>query len=181
MTITKENESYPVAEVLPYIGSERMPDPENPEGKHIKRTHVFNFDEVKVGSVRLQCFKKSCTCVGCGVEGTVFLKQKNVENDPWHFNLFAEVDGELVLMTKDHIRAKSRGGSNGVANMQTMCTTCNFEKGAMTTEGWQSMRTRKMLQQGLESIRDFAKANPGKGYSCGKMAESLLEKVEAMV
>jgi 5-methylcytosine-specific restriction endonuclease McrA len=33
------------------------------------------------------------------------------------------------LMTKDHILPVSRGGSNAVTNLQTMCSTCNAAKG----------------------------------------------------
>ena len=32
-------------------------------------------------------------------------------------------------MTKDHIVPRSKGGGNGLHNMQTMCIVCNQEKG----------------------------------------------------
>lgn len=37
--------------------------------------------------------------------------------------------GHEVLMTRDHIIPRSRGGSEGLENMQTMCTKCNSKKG----------------------------------------------------
>lgn len=46
-----------------------------------------------------------------------------------HFNLYAEEDGRYVLMTKDHVLAKARGGTDELANYQTMCCTCNNLKG----------------------------------------------------
>ena len=38
--------------------------------------------------------------------------------------------GQEVLFTKDHIVPKSKGGGNQMHNYQTMCTTCNIEKGS---------------------------------------------------
>ena len=46
-----------------------------------------------------------------------------------HFNLYAVEDGRYVLMTKDHILAKARGGTDELYNYQTMCCTCNNLKG----------------------------------------------------
>ena len=31
-------------------------------------------------------------------------------------------------MTKDHITPKAKGGKDHISNMQTMCSTCNWEK-----------------------------------------------------
>jgi hypothetical protein len=52
-----------------------------------------------------------------------------------HANLYGVGrDGKLVLFTKDHIQPKSKGGSNNLWNLQTMCETCNCEKGSMDNE-----------------------------------------------
>ena len=45
-----------------------------------------------------------------------------------HFNLYAELDGYIVLMTKDHIVPRSKGGKNMLENYQTMCCLCNSAK-----------------------------------------------------
>ena len=45
------------------------------------------------------------------------------------FGLYARKDGELILMTKDHIVPKSHGGTNASNNLQTMCEECNNNKG----------------------------------------------------
>ena len=42
-----------------------------------------------------------------------------------HFNLYAEKNGELFLMTKDHIISLHKGGPDNIINMQTMCDECN--------------------------------------------------------
>ena len=53
---------------------------------------------------------------------------KSVEGS-FHFNLYAEKDGESILMTKDHIIPRSKGGHNHISNLQTMCAICNKNKG----------------------------------------------------
>lgn len=88
---------------------------------------------VNVNSVRLQSFKKNLSCVRCGITGTQFFLQRHAGSklEIPHFNLYAKDDeGELVLMTKDHILPASKGGSNAISNMQTMCMVCNTAKGS---------------------------------------------------
>ena len=49
--------------------------------------------------------------------------------DVYHFNLYAINDsGDEVLMTKDHIIPKSKGGKNHLSNYQPMCCYCNCKK-----------------------------------------------------
>jgi 5-methylcytosine-specific restriction endonuclease McrA len=53
-----------------------------------------------------------------------------------HLNLYAVTEtGERVLMTKDHIVPRSRGGANQHENYQTMCIICNQQKADGTPEG----------------------------------------------
>ena len=45
-------------------------------------------------------------------------------------NLYAiDENGKEVLMTKDHILPKSKGGKDEIDNYQTMCIRCNEAKG----------------------------------------------------
>ena len=88
---------------------------------------------VNLRSVRLRCFKRDRICVGCGCEGTImsldsFRQESKIPSA--HFNLYAlDPSGEHILMTKDHIRPKSKGGGNTLKNLQTMCSKCNEAKG----------------------------------------------------
>ncbi len=112
---------------------------------------------VKVHSDRLQVFKNSVRCVSCMREGNIFLLQSSrsvlrkvvrtncfIEDCAWcyysflntqplespHLNLWSQDNnGDYCLMTKDHIRPRSRGGSNDLKNLQTMCRVCNNKKG----------------------------------------------------
>ncbi len=88
--------------------------------------------EVYMGSMRYKNFKAhGVVCVQCGLEGTFFaLERHNNQNTrKWHFNLYAiETDGLEVLMTKDHIHPKAKGGPEKLDNFQPMCSFCNSNK-----------------------------------------------------
>lgn len=92
---------------------------------------------VGLGSQRYQVFARSCTCVTCGLEGTVMCldrnkyKKRQTSSKRAHFNLYGITrSGRVVMLTKDHIVPKSKGGANTLDNYQTMCDDCNNRKGA---------------------------------------------------
>jgi hypothetical protein len=110
-------------DVLPYISSENIVR----EYKIGKKKY-----KVRMNSQRYYVFQKSLSCVSCGIEGNKFLlEQYNTDRNP-HFNFYAEKNGKRILMTKDHILAKSNGGSNKLENYQTMCSVCNNLKGNLS-------------------------------------------------
>jgi 5-methylcytosine-specific restriction endonuclease McrA len=88
-------------------------------------------DIIKGNSQRYQTFfTKGTKCVCCGIEGRYFAKEKCVNAKSYHLNLYAiDENGEEVLMTKDHIIPRSKGGKNNISNYQTMCERCNVAKG----------------------------------------------------
>lgn len=96
---------------------------------------------VNTRSDRYELFAtKGVKCVSCGIEGSFFAlerstkcnhdrHQKNRQQRRPHFNLYAvREDGQEVLMTKDHILPKSKGGKDRLENYQTMCKVCNETK-----------------------------------------------------
>lgn len=98
-------------------------------------TITLDGDVIKLGSDRYKTFKSSGTkCVECGIEGEFFAKEmfrRGSDTKSYHMNLYAiDENGNEVLMTKDHIVPKIKGGPNHVSNYQTMCTGCNREKGS---------------------------------------------------
>ena len=98
----------------------------------IKTRLFFDGDMIKMSSLRLQCFAKYGTkCVKCGIEGKYFYKEKGrgSDLDIYHLNLYAiDKNGKEILMTKDHIDPKSKGGANDLDNLQPMCQHCNTAK-----------------------------------------------------
>lgn len=98
-----------------------------------KNPAKVNFDGewINMGSHRYQCFALYGTdCVDCGIEGKYFIMERQGAVGQFHFNLYALDDfGNEVLMTKDHILPRSRGGRDEISNYQPMCTYCNGKKG----------------------------------------------------
>jgi len=95
-----------------------------------KRALLPDGEKFNYTSQRLRLFKeKGLTCVTCGIEGSVYIfETHNLETVP-HLNLYAlNGDNKLVLMTKDHIQPKSKGGANAHENYATMCSPCNEAK-----------------------------------------------------
>jgi len=96
----------------------------------------FGEDWINMASQRYKVFKdKGVKCVCCGREGVLFIKERTPGTEKYHFNLYAIDDsGDLILMTKDHIIPRAKGGKNRLDNYQPMCQPCNVEKGAKIKE-----------------------------------------------
>ena len=88
----------------------------------------FNGHVINMNKDNLRLFFRNITCVKCGIEGQYFVME-SMDNGSPHFNLYALKDGKEILITKDHILPKSRGGKDVMSNYQTMCVHCNQEKG----------------------------------------------------
>lgn len=101
-----------------------------PEDK--KAMVVINGDKIKGNSQRFQTFfTKGLKCACCGIEGKYFGKEKDFNAARYHLNLYAlDESGNEVLMTKDHIVPRSKGGASELYNYQTMCVKCNMAKGS---------------------------------------------------
>lgn len=102
------------------------------EGRRNKlRVQINDEYTVKPFSQRYELFfTKSTTCVACGLEGTHFTLERFEHDVHAHLNLYGiNEEGEEVLLTKDHIQPKSKGGLNDLSNYQTMCKSCNNAKG----------------------------------------------------
>lgn len=147
---------FKLSDVFPYVSEEEF------------RKEYEVDDEiylVRMNSDRYFVFKKNPYCVSCGLEGKKFMLDINPGDQSPHFNLYGEEYGRLVLMTKDHIIAKSKGGKDELSNYQTMCSTCNNLKGhyGLNLEQVEKLRfiynnedmlPRKELRDLINSTRD---------------------------
>lgn len=143
---------------------------------------VLHGYRVKTHSLRYKTFRKSRCCVACGLEGSFFALHKSdcpsEPEDRAHLQFWAALpDGNLRLMTKDHIIPKSRGGGDHLKNMQTMCSRCNTEKGSRS-EGQQvedllyNLRTvtgavRRRVLQKLTEMVDAEETGQAAGREVG--------------
>lgn len=86
---------------------------------------------VRVTGERLMNFKvNGTTCVTCGLEGTHAIVEAPNWSEEFHINLYgADGSGNEVMLTRDHIHPKSKGGGDGLENSQPMCEPCNVRKG----------------------------------------------------
>lgn len=98
-------------------------------------TATFHGVTVPTDIINLYLYKqKGCDCKGCNAKGSHFYIEKfgvgNKVYNNWHLNLYAINEyGHEVMVTKDHILAKSAGGSDDIVNLQPLCRTCNTKKG----------------------------------------------------
>lgn len=115
--------------VLPLIRDIRRKEKNQPKDKG---KEILMGISVGVSSLRMRTFAaKGCDCVTCGATGAFFAIEKpfNLEDNHYHLNLYAyRKDDSEVLMTHDHIIARSLGGADVLDNAQPMCTICNNEK-----------------------------------------------------
>jgi len=74
---------------------------------------------------RLKTFHtKGLKCVSCPREGEYLIAAKD-NGGQIHLDIYTK---EFELMTVDHIKPKSKGGSYDIENLDPMCSFCNTEK-----------------------------------------------------
>lgn len=110
---------------------------------------------VKMNVLRYKVFEKNIDCYNCGIVGSYFLLQqhkklnKQTKNNVAHLNLYAEDtlkinNGNIILMTQDHIIPTAKGGKNILSNLKTMCSLCNLNKADTLLSSHQNSATFKL-------------------------------------
>lgn len=111
--------------------------------KNNNHSIVVEGHDVYTTSLRYKTFiEKGYKCVCCGRTGAYYALEKSHGSNlkRAHFNLYSDDD---VLMTKDHIWPKSKGGMDCIENMQTMCTICNVNKGSVVPDEYVPSEAQK--------------------------------------
>lgn len=138
-------------EVFPYVTDSK-------EGKRKEYKVGENLYSVRMNSKRYFVFKESPVCVSCGLKGEKFLLEQHPEDLSPHFNFYAVENGQLVLMTKDHVVPKSKGGKDKIDNFVTMCSICNNLKADYELHPQQVAELRKLRDSNLDlSRKELAK------------------------
>lgn len=138
---------FPIEDVLPYVFTREIRYKLKENGYNYKSKEwidasrkkypavidgVNHVVEVSMGSHRYQLFAaKGVKCVKCGTVGTYFALERGVNNNPdrFHFNLYGrDRAGYEIMITKDHVIPRSKGGRNKPTNYQPMCYKCNIKK-----------------------------------------------------
>jgi 5-methylcytosine-specific restriction endonuclease McrA len=98
-------------------------------GKPRKRVwHEGKLYVLRLGGERMKLLGRTQVCACCGLKGKYFWLEHS-GNRPPHLNLYAvRKNGKEVLMTMDHIVARSRGGKTESENLQLLCKKCNQAK-----------------------------------------------------
>lgn len=103
---------YPLEYILPLIG--------------MYSTYSFIVDNktyvARIGTDKLLLFKSFPECSYCKKKGSYFTLEKHQDSNICYLNLYTE-DG--LILTKDHIVPKSKGGPDLLHNYQTLCQVCN--------------------------------------------------------
>ena len=88
---------------------------------------------VKSPAIKMQVFARDgYRCVSCNAHAEYFAVERDADNRAHTFftlQLYARNSlGQTVVMTLDHVLPRARGGSDAIANLQTMCRPCNQAK-----------------------------------------------------
>jgi 5-methylcytosine-specific restriction endonuclease McrA len=106
------------------------------ENVNVKNHYVLEYNNkkynIKLTSDRyLNFYHNGVVCKHCGLEGLYFWVENNTtQTSNYHLNLYGlDKHGREIMLTKDHILPKSKGGEDKLENFQVLCENCNVKKG----------------------------------------------------
>ena len=115
--------------VMPHIDADAIFGNQCATIKVARVTHNGNLVKIRLRDT-FAVFKRNHCCVACGEPGVKWLliQRPTLAGNVRAFNITL-VTKDYVPMTLDHKVPKSRGGPNHIDNFQTMCWSCNNDKG----------------------------------------------------
>lgn len=119
--------TYPVELIFDYIRANPVGaidvlqrGKKHPSGHYIDE----NGNSCKLRRARI-FFEMGIDCVRCSTKAQFFALEQWPDKS-YHFDLYGvDESGDDVLMTIDHIHARSNGGKDHISNMQPLCKCCN--------------------------------------------------------
>lgn len=153
-------------------------------GKHLYGIENINGVDIKIklDSQRYAVFKNNLNCVCCGIKGEFLAIERAIAENTefYHLNLYGfDKEGNEVMLTKDHILPKAKGGKNEISNYQTMCSVCNGEKRANTDEEY-AVNLLKLINNNIEDFNNRMKYTPMTS-TIQKEFESVCSKINSFI
>lgn len=148
---------YDIKTVLDWVEADSNVDTDH-EIKNFKGFDVLS------GLLGYKVFKhKGIKCPCCPIQGEYFALEKTPGNgkskyNNWHFNLYGtDAFGREVMITKDHITPRSKGGPNELKNLQPMCMVCNTKKGSLHMKEFEAKEKGKIYDWNLDHANHVIK------------------------
>lgn len=87
---------------------------------------------------RMEVFRRdNWTCWICGYQTPELFRRKEFHNNSHFFLRAGGHENPVPLerrMTVDHVRPRSKGGTDALANLLTACKSCNNRRGSRSAE-----------------------------------------------